>query len=138
MGLPISVRMHFSNRCRASGVRLAHPPIRLRQRQSAENIRFRGPPLIRLRRRNSRRLILRSPLAMTPTPLPKIRTWLETGLCYTDRFHLRFIRYTILQSSCSVPARIARSIPKMVRYLSLFACIRKKNFTHTQRMMVAR
>jgi hypothetical protein len=121
MGLPTTVRMRFSNRCRASGVRLAHPPIRRRQRQLAENIRFRGPPLIRLRRRNSRRLILRSPLAMTPTRLPKIRTCLETGLCYTDRVHLRFIRYTVLQSSCSVPALITRGAFR--KWSDIFHCL---------------
>jgi hypothetical protein len=105
MGPPTSVRMHFSNRCRASGVRSIHPPIRLPQRHLAENMRFRGP-LIRLRQRNRRLqmlslLILQSPLAMTSTRLSKTRTWLETGLCYTDHLNFsRFIRYT---KSCNSP-----------------------------------
>jgi len=100
MGTPTSVRMHFSNRCRASGVRSVHPPIRPPQRQSAENIRFRGPPLIRLRRRNRRPQmltlpILQSPLAMMSTRLSKTKTWLETGLCYTDGPPKLFEIYTL-------------------------------------------
>jgi hypothetical protein len=115
MGPPTPVRMLFSNRCRASWVQSIRPPIRLPQRQLAENIRFRGPPLIRLRRRDRRPqmltlLILQSPLAMTSTRLSKAETWLETGLCRTDRPPGLFEIYTLdnLQFSCSVPARITR------------------------------
>jgi hypothetical protein len=119
MGPPTSVRMHFSNRCRASG-----PAIRLPQRQLAENIRFRGPPLIRLRQRNRcpqvlSLLILQSPLAMTSTRLSETETWLETSLCYTDRPPKPFD--TILQFSCSVPARITRGAFR--KWSDIFRCL---------------
>jgi len=138
---PPSVRMHFSNRCRASGVRSVHPPIRLPQRRLAENIRFRGPPLIRSRRRNRRLqmptlLILQSPLAMTSTRLLKANTWLGTGLCYiADHLNFsRFIRYTIPQSSYSVPARTRGACRKWSDILhNVFE--KKKS---AQRMVVAR
>jgi hypothetical protein len=92
MGSLTSIRMHFSNRCRGSGMRSVPPRIRLPQRRlAAENIRFQGPPLIRLRRRNWRPqmltlLITRSPLAMTSTRLSKTkrRGWKLVFVAQTD------------------------------------------------------
>ena len=135
-----SVRMRFSNRCRASGVQSVRPPIRPPQRQLAENIRFQGPPLIRLRRRrrNRRPLILLSRLAMTPTRPAETETWLETaaGLRYTAQIdYLRFMAIILFCTS----SYHASCIPKMVR---IFHCVsfvfQKKFHAHTQRMMIER
>ena len=130
MGLPTSVKIHFSNRCRTSGVRSIHPPFWPPQRQAAENLRFRGLPLIRLRRRNRRPHMLPVPmpplLAMMLARLSKVETWLEAGLWYKTVW--TFEIYDIQSYNPTVPYQLA----------SCGKCFENDQIssrTHAQRMM---
>ncbi len=134
MGSPTSVRFPFSNRCRAFGVRSIHPPI--------QNRRFRGPPLIRSRRRNRRPRMLTlmippSPLAMTSTRLSRTKVMVGSWFMLDMDPDFWDLRYTIsaILLFCT-GAYHAVSIPKMVRYLSS-TLARAPNFffEYTRHMM---
>lgn len=110
MGPLSSARMQFSNRCRSSGVRSTHPPFWPRQRHTAENLRFRGSPLIRLHRKN-RNLPL--PLLMPPPMLAMMSARLSRTETWTfDIYRIQFYNSTVL--FCTGSHHTASS-SKMVR-----------------------
>lgn len=103
---PLLIRMHFSNRCRASGVRLLRPTFWPPQRHTAENPRLRGRPLIRLCRKN------RHPF---PVPLLTAPPALATMLARLSRTETWALKFTLHNLTTLLSCTGFANILKMIR-----------------------